>query len=94
MEPCRISGACGSSLPDIPGIRHVKLVWIQHRKQYPEYKKRKPLSGPPSDMLSFRLELGASCYESLAGLVVLVLVEVLDEASCEILCLLVPYCGI
>ena len=79
---------------DIPGIRHVKLVWIQHRVQYPEYKKRKPLSGPPSDMLSFRLELGASCYESLAGLVVLVLVEVLDEASCEILCLLVPYCGI
>ena len=57
-------------------------------------KKETPSTGPPSDMLSFRLQLGASCYESLAGLVVLVLVEVLDEASCEILCLLVPYCGI
>ena len=50
-------------------------------------------SGPPlfiyvADLL---LELGTGGYESLAGFVVLVLVEVLDEASGEILCLLVPY---
>ena len=40
------------------------------------------------------LQLRAGGYESLACLVVLVLVEVVDEASGEILCLLVPYCGI
>ena len=38
----------------------------------------------------FRLELWTSCYESLAEVVSSELVEVLDEASCEVLCLLLP----
>ena len=45
-------------------------------------------------MLEVRLELRTSCYESLAGLVGGVLAEVLDEAACEIDCLLLPLCRI
>ena len=40
------------------------------------------------------LELGTSLYEGLSSAVGLVLVEVLDEPSCEILGLLLPLCGI
>src|SRR5574344_283671 len=36
------------------------------------------------------LELRAGCYKSLACIVAFVFVEVLDEASCKILCLVVP----
>ena len=39
-------------------------------------------------------ELGTSGNKSLAGLVVLVLLEVLDEACCEVLGLNFPFCGI
>ena len=39
---------------------------------------------------SIELQLRASCYECLAGLVGLVLLEVLDEAACQILSLGLP----
>ena len=60
-------------------------------------KKGDPFSGASHFAISLcveTLQLRAGGYESLACLVVLVLVEVVDEASGEILCLLVPYCGI
>ena len=41
-----------------------------------------------------RLELRTCCYECLAGLVSFVLLEVLDEALCKILCLCLPLCRI
>ena len=40
------------------------------------------------------LKLGTGLYEGLSGLVGLVLLEVLDEPSGEVLCLLLPLCGI
>ena len=48
----------------------------------------------PSADGRIKLQLRACSYESLACLVGLILLEVLDEAACQILGLLIPLCGI
>ena len=42
------------------------------------------------NLLILRLELWTCCYERLSEVVSCELVEVLDEAACEVLCLLLP----
>ena len=97
--------AASSSAPWLPAnrrprpplaLRH-RPVRLSARKDIKLHKKGDPFSEAAHFARSLcveTLQLRAGSYESLACLVVLVLVEVVDEASGEILCLLVPYCGI
>ena len=79
-------------------MKDTPVAWAYAPKKHQNHtKKGDPISGASHFAISLcveTLQLRAGGYESLACLVVLVLVEVVDEASGETLCLLVPYCGI
>ena len=57
-----------------------------------KHKRGAPLRRAPLIILSkFQLELWTSSNQSLTSLIGCILIKVLDEASCQILCLLFPF---